>query len=241
MSMEIQILDVVVVLVIIASTAYATYRGFVDETLKIVSWAAAALATLYFGPWIAAMMRHVMQPAWLGAIAGYVAVFLVVLIPFSFMTFRLSRNVKKSQVGPLDASLGAAFGVVRGLAIVGIAYLLFTMIVPISSQPGWVTKAELLPMIRGSAEVIASLVPDQHVKTDEPTSAAVPPPLPNAEAPKKNAAVPAESQDKTAQPAAEPTKKTITKKHTKKTYGAKDRKALDKLIETTDDGKSGKP
>ena len=45
--------DVLVVLVILASVIYATYRGFVQETLTIFAWAAAAFATLYFGPALA--------------------------------------------------------------------------------------------------------------------------------------------------------------------------------------------
>ena len=36
-------------------------------------------------------------------------------------------------------------------------------------------------------------------------------------------------------------KKTAAKKHVKKTYGVKDRHALEKLIEDTDKGKSAKP
>ena len=57
MNVAFQFVDVVVVLVIIASTVYATYRGFVSETLSIFAWVAAAFATLYFGPWLAHLGR----------------------------------------------------------------------------------------------------------------------------------------------------------------------------------------
>ena len=53
MNLAFQFLDVVVVLIIIASTAYATYRGFVSETLSISRLGGRAFATLYFGPWVA--------------------------------------------------------------------------------------------------------------------------------------------------------------------------------------------
>ena len=85
------------VLVIIASTVYATYRGFVSETLSIFAWVAAAFATLYFGPWLAHLMREMISPrlARRGRSATR-AVFLVVVIPLSFMSFRFSEDVKKS-------------------------------------------------------------------------------------------------------------------------------------------------
>jgi len=221
MSVAFQFLDVVVVLVIIASTIYAAYRGFTAETLSIFAWIAAAFATLYFGPWVAYWMRSMISPAWLGEIVGYGAVFLVVVIPLSFASFRFSENIKKSQISTLDRALGAAFGILRGLAIIGIAYLVFTAIVPIGSQPNWIGGARLLPVIRGSAEVVASLIPDQHRGIAESTT---------------NKPV---AHQKTVKPAPHPAAKPAPKKHTKKTYGAKDRHALDRLIESTgSDGSS---
>jgi membrane protein required for colicin V production len=223
MSVAFQFIDVVVVLVIIASTVYATYRGLVSETLSIFAWIAAAFATLYFGPWLAHLMREMISPPWFGVAVGYGAVFLVVVIPLSFMSFRFSEGVKKSQVGPLDRALGGAFGVVRGLAIIGIAYLVFSMMVPIPSQPGWITRARLLPLIQESAEVVVSLVPDQHMgRWERPHEERV-------------------IHEKAAQAGPPPAAKPAAVKHPKKTYGARDRHALDRLIETTGSGGNGKP
>jgi len=223
MSVAFQFLDVAVVVVVLASAVYATYRGFVAESLSVFAWIAAAFATLYFGPWVAYWMRGMITPAWLGEVVGYAVVFLIVVIPLSFASFRIAENVKKSHVGALDGTMGAAFGVARGLVIVGIAYLVFTAIVPISAQPAWITHSRLMPVIRTSAEVVASLVPDQNVhrKTTEKPAAA---PL---------------AERKTAAPAPPPPKPAAHKRT--KAYGAKDRHALDRLIEATGSDASGKP
>lgn len=243
--MAFQFVDVAVVLIVIVSTVYATYRGFVAETLSIIAWVAAALATLFFGPWIAHLLREAISPSWLGEIVGYASVFLVVVIPLSFMSFRLSQNVKKSQIGTLDRALGGAFGIVRGLAIVGVAYLIFSAIVPLSVQPGWIANARLLPVMQVSAEAIASLVPDHHRESAPPAA---------SRHESQSAAPRADHNDKKvtevrktktaakpAKKAVKPATKTAAKKHRKQTYGANDRQALDKLIETTDSKKSGGP
>jgi membrane protein required for colicin V production len=227
MSVAFQFIDVVVVAIIVVSTIYATYRGLVSETLSIFAWIAAAFATLYFGPWLAHLTRGMISPSWLGEAVGYGAVFLVVLIPLSFMSYRFSEGVKKSQVSALDRALGGAFGVVRGLAIIGIAYLIFSAIVPIPSQPGWIAGARLLPLIQGSAEVVASLVPDQHLDRDESVR----------ERPYEKPVI----HQKAAKPAPATAAKPAARKHPRKTYGAKDRHALDRLIETTGSDGSGKP
>jgi membrane protein required for colicin V production len=230
MSVAFQFVDVVVVAVIIVSTVYAAYRGFVSETLSIFAWIAAAFATLYFGPWLAHLTRSMISPSWLGAVVGYSAVFLVVLIPLSFMSFRFSEGVKKSQVSAIDRALGGAFGVVRALAIIGIAYLVFSAIVPIPSHPGWIANARLLPLIQGSAEVVASLVPDQHIDRGDRSDRV-------RERPHEKPVI----LKKSAEPAPVHAAKPAAKKPPKKTYGAKDRHALDRLIETTGSGGSGKP
>ncbi|HEY0281180.1 MAG TPA: CvpA family protein [Rhizomicrobium sp.] len=227
MSVAFQFIDVAVVVIIIASTVYATYRGFISETLSIFAWIAAAFATLYFGSWLAHLTRDMISPPWLGLLVGYAAVFLVVLIPLSFMSYRFSEGVKKSQVSAIDRALGGAFGVVRALAIIGIAYLVFSAIVPIPTQPGWIANARLLPLIQGSAEVVASLVPDQDLDRG-----------PRArEKPREKPVIHKES----AKPAPAPAAKPAAKKTQKKTYGAKDRQALDRLIETTGSNGNGKP
>jgi membrane protein required for colicin V production len=240
MSVAFSFLDIAVVAVILVSTVYATYRGLVAESLAIFGWIAAAYAMLFFGPWCATWMEGIIAPHWLGELIGYGIVFLIVLLPLTFASSRISENIKKSQVGTLDSVLGSAFGILRGVAIVGIAYLLFTAWVPTREQPDWVSRARLLPVIRASAEVVASLIPDQDVRADR--RRADDRPVENAhdraadkQALERKIAESQKAPPPKAKPAAKPAK------HAKKTYGAKDRQALDRLIEATDSDTSGKP
>ena len=217
MDMSFTFIDLMVVGIVVVSTIFAVYRGFVAETLSIFAWAAAAFATLYFGPAVAPLTRGLFGAAWIGMLVAYAFVFLVVLIPLSFVSFRMSEGVKKSPVGALDRALGFFFGVLRGLAIVGIAYLVFSMMVAIRDQPYWIQDARLLPLIQGSSEVLLTLVPDQ--KTT----------VARSEKPARSAPVPK------AKPGGDTAEKD-KKKHAGKTYGAGDRRALDRLIEATGDG-----
>ena len=230
MNIAFQFLDVALVAFVLISAIHATYRGFVSESLSIFAWLAAAFATLYFGPWTAVWMREMVSPAWLGEVVGYALIFIIVVLPLSFASSRFAESVKKSQVGTLDAALGAAFGIVRGLGAIGIAYLVYSMAVSPVDQPNWVTKSRLMPVVRASSEVVASLIPDQKV-------------TPRHHAVARHDETPA-AKPKTAKAAPvsipKPVKKAASKR-SKKAYGAKERQALEKLIETSDGGKSGKP
>jgi membrane protein required for colicin V production len=245
MSFAFQFLDVVVVLIVVASAAYATYRGLVSESLAVFGWIAAAYATLYFGPWVAWWMQDMMKPQWLGQAAGYLLVFLIVLIPLQFASSRIAQNVKKSQIGTLDSVLGTAFGILRGVAIVGIAYLVFVMYAP-NTHPSWLVNARLYPEIHVAAEIVSSLIPNQDIGVPketrkDPNDSADP----IVEKLKDSDTEPSKSQAKPDQKPAqsEPIRppKPKAAKPAKKAYGAKDRHALDRLIETNTSDKSGKP
>lgn len=237
MSLAFTFVDLLVVAIVVVSTIFAVWRGFISETLSIVAWAAAAFASLYFGGWVASLLARMITPLWLAYLTGYAAVFVVVLIPISFASFRFSESVKHSAVGPLDRSLGAAFGIVRGLAIVGGLYILFSLVVPLKDHPKAVRDARTLPVIQSSAEVLIALAPsdERHVARERIGSPTWDSGTASAEPHPKTL------DDAFALPAPRPKPKPramaeTTHKHAGKTYGAEDRHALDNLIQSSGDG-----
>ncbi|HEY5337213.1 MAG TPA: CvpA family protein [Rhizomicrobium sp.] len=220
--------DLLVIAIVGASAVYATYRGFVAETLSILAWAAAAFATLYFAPSAAPLLSGMMSPV-AAELAAYIGVFLIVLIPLSFMSYRVAEGVQRSAVGTLDRSMGAVFGIIRGLILIAMAYLLFTLIVPVKSQPEWIARAWTLPVVQDTSDVLLSLVPDRDSRmfTNNETS----------HASESRVAEPAPSD--LPRPRPRPGTHEAAKSHgsnAKKSYGVKDRKALDRLIQATGNG-----
>ncbi|MEI7790382.1 MAG: CvpA family protein [Alphaproteobacteria bacterium] len=249
MNLSVSFLDCLIVLIIILSAGYAAWRGFLWETLTVFEWVAAAFACLYFGPYVIPLTLGLVDQSWLASLLAYAAVFLAVFIPFAFMSHRFSESVKNSPIGPLDRAAGVAFGVVRGMVLVGLAYLAFTYFVPIRQHPHWVTEARLLPVVQSTADVLLSVVPDHpkdydygrhevvrqappqvEQKTATPAPDLSPRHDPMAELIRENGK--ANSVPKTTR---EPLQQKSAAKATK-TYGAGDRQALDKLVETGGNG-----
>ena len=239
MNLSVTLFDGLIVLIVVVSAGYAAWRGFLWETLTIFAWVAAAFACLYFGPYIIPLTHDLVSEAWLASLLAYAAVFLGVFIPFAFMSHRFSESVKLSPIGPLDRAAGVAFGVVRGLVIVGLAYLAFTYFVPIRRQPNWLTEARLLPIVQSTADVLLSVVPepskDYRFIPQHEEEVRQAPPLshdPMAELIRKNetaGSVPKSPRELVPH-------KTVAK--AAKSYGASDRQALDRLVES---GGSAKP
>lgn len=249
MNLSVSFLDCLIVLIIIVSAGYAAWRGFLWETLTVFEWVAAAFACLYFGPYVIPLTRGMVDALWLSSLIAYAGVFLVVFIPLAFMSHRFSESVKNSPIGPLDRAAGVAFGVVRGMVLVGLAYLAFTYFVPIKQHPHWLTEARLLPVVQSTADVLLSVVPDHpkdygydrhevvrqappqvEQKTATPAPDMSPRHDPMAELIRENGK--ANSVPKTTR---EPVQQKSAAKATK-SYGAGDRQALDKLVETGGNG-----
>jgi membrane protein required for colicin V production len=241
MSASVTVLDCVIVLIIIVSAGYAAWRGFLWETLAIFAWVAAGFACLYFGPYVIPLIRGVVNQAWLASLLAYAAVFLAVFVPLAFLSHRLSESVKRSPIGLLDRVAGVAFGVVRGLVLVGLAYLAFTYFVPARRHPHWVTEARLLPVVQSSADLLLSVIRpgDSHhevVRQAPPQieqKAAIQPDMSPRHDPitdlirEKANSVPKTTREPVQQKSAA---------RASKSYGAADRQALDKLIETGGSG-----
>jgi membrane protein required for colicin V production len=220
--------DLLVIAVILVSAGFAISRGFVAETLSIFAWAVAAFASLYFGPDAAPLFAGMMS-AIFARVAAYAFVFLAILIPLSFASARFSDSVKKSAIGPLDRSLGGVFGVVRGLIVLAMCYLLLCLMEPPSRQPAWITHAWTYPLVQDTSDVLLSLVPTRDSRIFDKGST-----------PQEYLSIPAQ---KTAEPVVEPRPNPVRNSHVKKpqkTYGARERRALDRLIQATD-GAEKKP
>lgn len=248
MMLSVTFIDFLIVLIIVVSAGYAAWRGFVSETLTIFEWVAAALACLYIGPYLIPMMRSLFSQPWLASLLAYASVFLAVFIPFAFLSHRISQGVKNSPIGPLDRAAGVGFGILRGLVIVGLAYLAFTYFVPIREHPRWLTQAELLPMVQNTSEVLLSIVPNQPTDFAFIPSHREKPSAPKNEPESPQRASNPPSHDPMAElirangdanRVSKATREPVQQKSAgtaQKSYGAADRKALDTLVETGGSG-----
>lgn len=134
--MDFTIIDAVVAVVIIVSGILAYSRGLVREVLAIAGWVVAAIVAYIFAPQAEPLMKEV--PILSDVIAGsceismitaFAAVFAAALIVASIFTPLFSSLVQRSAVGGVDQALGFFFGVLRGLLLVAIAFLIYERVV----------------------------------------------------------------------------------------------------------------
>jgi membrane protein required for colicin V production len=152
--------DVVIIIVIAISAAFAMMRGLIHETFAILAWIVGGYAALRLTPKVEPLLHGAISPPWLEEVAVGIGIFLLIFIPLAIISGRLSAKVKSSMAGSVDRLLGLVFGVARGLAIVGLVYIAFSALVPLKDHPQTLTKARLFPVVRTTSEVLRSLAPD---------------------------------------------------------------------------------
>ena len=75
-------------------------------------------------PFTAPVMRAVVhKPPWAGAASAVVVVFVVVYVALRVFGGQLAAVLHASNLGGLDRALGAVFGVVRALVLLGVFFL----------------------------------------------------------------------------------------------------------------------
>ena len=145
------------------SGVLAMIRGFTREFLSIASWATAViavLAILKFFPENSAFLESYIGHRVAAQVIQGIFTFIIVLIIVHLFTIYLSDKVLNSSAGALDHTLGFIFGLARGLVAVVLLYLFFSFLVTDKVHNNWVNNARSLPLVKGTGEMIISLLPE---------------------------------------------------------------------------------
>lgn len=110
--------DYVAVGIVVVSLAIGLWRGVVGEIIALVAWILAFFAARAWGAEIApALFAGIADPA-VRIVAGWVAVFVAVLVLMSLLRLAVRGLLKALGLTLTDRLLGLFFGAARGLLIV---------------------------------------------------------------------------------------------------------------------------
>ena len=151
--------DAVLLAVVAISAIVAFIRGFVREVLGIAAWAAAAYIAYVGFPAANPLVRGWIKNPQIANPATYGIVFVLALIVFTLATNLVGRMVRASALGGLDRTLGLAYGVLRGVLIGIVAYIMAGMAIPPAEWPKPVRSARLLPLTHDGAVWLAGMLP----------------------------------------------------------------------------------
>lgn len=128
------LIDGVVAAIILLSAILAYSRGFVREALAIAGWIGAAVLAFIFAAAAQPLVKEIPvinkvigENCEVSMITAFALVFAVGLIIASLFTPLFSSVIQRSFLGGIDQGIGFVFGAVRGIILVGAAFLIYGM------------------------------------------------------------------------------------------------------------------
>ena len=162
------VVDAAVAGVILISGILAFSRGFVREVLSIAGWVLATIVAYTFAPQAEPLVKEIpvagemlADSCELSILAAFAVVFTIALIVVSVFTPLFSNLVQKSALGGFDQGLGFLFGVLRGILLVAIAFVLYDKFVPAGQGVAMIDESRSSAVFAESKDVIEKQVPTE--------------------------------------------------------------------------------
>ena len=149
--------DIAILSIIGISALLSLFRGFVREVLSLAAWVAAFWVAFAFTERGAGYLTdYISIPS-----ARYVAAFVVLLVASLFvigiLNHLVAKLIDKTGLTGTDRMLGMVFGIVRGVAIVGVIVFLAGL-TPVPRDPWW-SESILMGHFQELALIAISFLP----------------------------------------------------------------------------------
>lgn len=154
--------DIIIVLLVVLSLAVGFARGFCNEVFTIFGWIAAIVATIYFINPVTDFLLdgEYVEKEWVARLGGAAVIFLVTMGLCTLLTYFLTKTLHASKLGIVDRLLGFAFGALRAVILLGLAFLLFAYIFSDEDKrPEFVQDAQTRPILESAAAMVQTLIP----------------------------------------------------------------------------------
>ena len=158
------LLDAGIALILIFSVVSAARAGFSREVIGLAAVVLAAICGSWFYGMAGAFLLPYVSTPQVAHFAGFVLVFLGILLLGAIAGHIVSRLLKTVGLTWLDRILGGMFGAVRGILICVVLVMALVAFSPGpagAGAPRSVVGSRLAPYVIGTAKVIVSIAPHE--------------------------------------------------------------------------------
>jgi membrane protein required for colicin V production len=134
--------DTLILAVIAISSAFGVWRGFIKETLSLLSWIAALLVSRVYSESLAGLLESLIDNPSARYVTAFSVLFVLIIMLGTALNHFMSKLLVVTGLKTLDRLLGAVFGVARGTLIVLV--VLFILNVFVSGSEWW-QQSTLIP------------------------------------------------------------------------------------------------
>ena len=154
--------DWVFLAVLTFSMLLGAWRGLVYEVLSVLGWAVSFYAAQYFAPVVAGWLPLQSSSETLRYAAAFVLVFTAAVFIAGLLAFLLKKLIESIGLRPVDRTMGAAFGLVRGVILLLAAAVVVDMTALEKSV--WWQESKGAPVLNATLKGLKPMLPEQFAK-----------------------------------------------------------------------------
>ena len=128
--------DYVVLVVLGVSVLVSVVRGATREVISLLSWIGATVLAVHLAPGVAVLLPTALESPTLRIAVGFIAVMISSLLVFALISLLVTQLLRKSGLSSTDRTLGAVFGLLRGVVIL-VVLVLLAGLTPLPREPAW--------------------------------------------------------------------------------------------------------
>jgi len=154
--------DYLVILAVIASAVVGAWRGLLREAVALAAWVIALFLAWHFSDLIAPHLGGLMSDSGVRPWAARVIIVLLVLLLGAGVGAVLRNFVRLSIFSGMDRLLGFAFGLLRGLVLLGV-FVILGQLLRLQEEQWW-RHSMLIPYGESMANGLRMLVGEERVR-----------------------------------------------------------------------------
>lgn len=163
LNLPLKLFDLVIIGVTLFSVIIGLFRGFIRETLSLVSWVLAFVAAYTYFREIEHWFVDYLGDQMLQQIAAFALIFVGTLLLISIISHLLYRLMSVAGITGTDRLLGLIFGFGRGALLLGF-FVIIGRTVGWSSLPWW-EASQLVGYLDPVVGLLAEFIPEDLTKT----------------------------------------------------------------------------
>ena len=148
--------------VLVLSMLLGALRGLVYEVLSVLGWAVSFYAAQYFAPQVASWLPLQSSSETVRYAAAFVLVFVASLFAAGLIAFLGKKLMAAIGLRPVDRTMGAAFGVVRGVILLLAAAVVMDLTALKNSV--WWQESKGAPLLTATLKGLKPALPEQFAK-----------------------------------------------------------------------------
>ena len=153
--------DTIALIVLVVSMLIGLVRGAMRELIAVVAFTLSVMLALWALRFTGPLAAKAVHAPWAAKAVAIAVVFIGAYIALRVIGAALASKVRGVQgLDAADRAIGGVYGLVRGLAFLGIFYLAFTAATPADRMPTWISTAVSYPIARASGVVMRGAAPE---------------------------------------------------------------------------------